>query len=86
MVGNGLFHHRIAENDTHISRALDRIPLSGQLTRAHFEAFIEEYRKVFDGNFVATATRLLALKRPDTFVCFDAMNRRKLCRPSRFRR
>jgi hypothetical protein len=50
-----------------------------QLTRAHFDAFIHEYRKVFDGSFIATATRLLAMKRPDTFVCLDSMNRRKLC-------
>jgi hypothetical protein len=35
--------------------------------------------KAFEGNFVGTATRLLALKRPDTFVCFDSMNRRELC-------
>jgi hypothetical protein len=80
MVGNGLFRKRIAENDARISRALDHIPLLGQLTRAHFDAFIGEYQEIFDGVFVATATRLLALKRPDTFVCFDSMNRRELCK------
>lgn len=80
MKGNGSFFARIAANDANISRALDQIPLNGQLTKMHFEAFIREYRKTSSDRLVATATRLLAMKRPDRFVCFDSRNRAALCK------
>ncbi len=81
MKGNGVFRGRVGANDANVSRALDHIPLYGQLTKAHFTAFVAEYRKTFKKRtFVATATRLLAMKRPDTFVCLDSRNRAELCK------
>lgn len=78
MRGSGVFAAQIGANNIHISRALDRIPLAGELTKSHFDAFVREYTKAFPGNWIATATRLLALKRPDTFVCLDNQNRKRL--------
>jgi hypothetical protein len=75
----GAFRKRINTNDVHVSRALDAIPLFGELTKSHYDGFIAQFRKTFPGNFVGTATRLLALKRPDTFVCLDSKNRAQLC-------
>ncbi|MFN7916701.1 MAG: phospholipase D family protein [Vicinamibacterales bacterium] len=80
MMGNGIFRKHIGRNDPNISRALDQIPKSGQLTQAHFDGFVREFQKSFSENFISTATRLLAMKRPDMFVCFDQRNRRKMCK------
>lgn len=80
MKGAGIFKNRIIENDPHISKALDEIPLSGQITHNHYQKFIDQYKKTFSGNYLATATRLLAMKRPDTFVCLDNKNKSALCK------
>lgn len=80
MKGAGLYANKIIENDPFISRALDQIPLAGQITKKHYENFIKYYSKALDGNYIATATRLLSMKRPDVFICFDSKNRRELCK------
>lgn len=80
MKGAGIYKNRIIEKDVNISKALDEIPLSGQITKIHYQRFLEHYKKTFEGNYLATATRLLAMKRPDTFVCLDSKNRSALCK------
>lgn len=80
MQGNGIFKNKISVNDVNISNALDEIPLSGQITKVHYLSFLEFYKKVFIGNYLATATRLLAMKRPDIFVCLDSKNKSALCK------
>lgn len=80
MQGAGIYKNRIIENDSNISAALDQIPLIGQITRSHYENYIEFFSKTFSGNYLATATRLLCMKRPDTFICFDSKNRSALCK------
>jgi hypothetical protein len=80
MKGSGVFKNKINSNDENISHALDKIPLEGDIMREHFENFIGEFKKTFPtGNWIATSSRLLAMKRPDVFVCFDSKNRKKLC-------
>jgi len=79
MKGAGIYKKRIIDNDINISNALDEIPFSGQITRVHYERFLNFYKKTFDGNYLATATRLLAMKRPDVFVCLDSKNKSRLC-------
>ncbi len=80
MKGSGIYQNRIIENDENISNALDEIPLYGQITKTHYLRFLNHYKKTFDGNYLGTATRLLAMKRPDTFVCLDSKNRSALCK------
>lgn len=80
MKGAGIFKNKIIENDINISKALDKIPLSGQITKRHFNNYINYFTKTFTGNYIATATRLLCMKRPDTFLCFDSKNRSALCK------
>lgn len=80
MKGAGIFKNKIKENDRNISKALDQIPLSGQITKKHYENYIKYFKKTFTGNYIATATRLLCMKRPDIFVCFDSKNRSALCK------
>lgn len=80
MMGVGYFQQAINNNSEHLSNALDKIPLTGEVNKSQYDAFIEEYLKAFpngrDG--IGTSSRLLALKRPDYFICVDSKNRDKL--------
>jgi len=82
MLGAGGFQNRINENDSHISTALGLIPSRGAVTRENFEGYRQEFLRGFVNSKrkpdVATATRLLAMKRPDYFVCVDSENERGL--------
>ena len=80
MTGAGIFKNKIKSNDAIISRALDQIPLKGQITRIHYDNYVRYFQKSLSGTYIGTATRLLAMKRPDTFVCLDSKNRSRLCR------
>ena len=86
MKGAGIFKNRIIENDVYISKALDQIPENGTVTKIHYDSFIEYFQKAFIGTQlenaknIGTATRLLAMKRPDTFICLDNRNKSELCK------
>ncbi|MEA2859896.1 MAG: hypothetical protein QOC72_1935 [Methylobacteriaceae bacterium] len=73
MRGMGDFAKRIEENDQSLARALDGIPRSGEVTRAQYDRYCTLFRQAFAQSArtgsVPTATRLLAMKRPDTFLC-----------------
>jgi HKD family nuclease len=81
MIGNGRFYRAVNRNNHYLSSALDRIPLSGLVSRAQYEDSIKEYKKAFPNgrHGIATASRILALKRPDQFVCIDSKNNQGLC-------
>lgn len=82
MKGAGYFHQAVNENNPHLSQALDKIPLHGLVSRSQYDEFLQEFIKAFpkgrDG--IGNASRLLALKRPDQFVCFDSKNQKELCK------
>lgn len=80
MRGNGIFNNRIGNNEIEISNALDEIPLFGQITKAHYNRFLIHFKKVFPGKNLITASRLLAMKRPDVFVCLSSKNKSSLCK------
>ncbi len=79
MKGAGDFKQAVNQNNPEISAALDHIPLAGEVNRANFEAYVDTFRSAIDRSGIATATRLLAFKRPDYFVCLDSKNRKQLC-------
>lgn len=72
------FTQLIHKNDHLISSALDYIPLKGKITQDNFNMFVETILKHDKGIALGTATRLLAMKRPDFFVCVDSKNEDKL--------
>jgi len=82
----GNFVAVVNENPMGIADALARIPRQGPVTEADFNAFVAAYQEAFKAlgrkgsKGLATATRLLAMKRPDTFVCVDNKNRVALCK------
>ena len=82
MKGAGYYYQAVNNNNPHLSQALDKIPLRGLVSRSQYEEFWQEFIKAFPkGRYgIGTASRLLALKRPDQFVCFDSKNRKELCK------
>lgn len=80
MKGAGKFSKLINENSNLISKALDEIPLYGTITKTYYDRFLEYFQSALPGNYLATSTRLLAMKRPDVFVCYDSKNNDALCR------
>lgn len=78
MKGAGDFANRVDENDKHLARALDSIPQKGEVTKDHFHRFVHHFQKAFAhsdrSGGTATASRLLAMKRPDVFIC--------ICKPN----
>jgi hypothetical protein len=82
MQGAGVFKSVVKEGNKHISSALEYIPARGDVSRDAYMQYIIEFNKAFrgaaSGAGVATASRLLAMKRPDYFVCVDAKNREGL--------
>lgn len=82
MVGAGVFKGLVKSSPEILSAALDIIPRTGVVNETDFEEFKRRFIAAFEnaerGGGVATASRLLALKRPDYFVCVDSANKRKL--------
>ena len=77
-----MFKKAINENNIHISNALDTIPLEGKITKNNYDEFVLEFKKALPQfkNPIGTFSRLLAMKRPDYFVCVDSKNMILLCK------
>lgn len=88
MQGSGSFTNLIANSDSGIAKAIDCIPRQGPVTAENFDRFCTLFRSAFLGSArmggVSTATRLLAMKRPDVFVCVNSGNKVKLARALHF--
>lgn len=75
MKANGKWNKHVTENAECLSNAIDQIPQDGEVTQKAFNQFIKlftestGYKKP-----IGTATRLLAMKRPDIFICVDSAN------------
>lgn len=78
MQGAGKFKNAI-NTGTAIGKALDLIPLSGDITKKTFEKYCQTFYAT-STNPIACATRLLAMKRPDWFICIDSKNKANLCK------
>ncbi len=78
MGGAGTFAELIGQQNAAIASALDAIPKRGNVTQAEFNAYVEAFTAAFAGASrtarLGPATRLLAMKRPDVFVCMNAGN------------
>jgi hypothetical protein len=79
-----VFNDAIRNNDVdtieHISRALDYIPFTGGIFENDYINFKREFMFAFPNGGVAIgcATRLLAMKRPDYFICANGANKERL--------
>lgn len=86
MFGAGDFKNIVNEAPHLISKALGEIPLKGEVKKEHYDAFRKTFLKAFEKKSrkggVAIASRLLAMKRPDTFIPFNSKNEK--CMASAF--
>jgi hypothetical protein len=71
----GYFKQAIKDNNERISLALDEIPLDGDISRDQYQRFTDRFLNAFEKSGMALASRLLAMKRPDKFVCVNNKNR-----------
>lgn len=80
MVGAGTFYKLMNSGEYAFSVALDAIPNAGPVTKHHYDCYIREYLNAFPNGRagLGTASRLLSMKRPDTFLCVDNANLKKL--------
>lgn len=73
MRGAGVFKEKLNERPASLDAALNHISRSGKVSKPAYHKFVAAYQWNRAG--VGTASRLLAMKRPDLFVCIDAKNR-----------
>jgi HKD family nuclease len=78
MTGNGYFKQAINRSPLAISKALDEIPIQGEVTKIQYVAFAKKFSSAIQSSGIATATRLLAMKRPDVFLCMTKPNSGRL--------
>lgn len=83
MFGQGDFKNLVNATPEQLSAALDQIPAEGDVSREQFDAFAAAFATAFQGRAhkggVATASRLLAMKRPDFFLGVTDANRDGIC-------
>ncbi len=83
MFGQGDFKNLVNESPDGLSKALDHVTLDGDVTEEQFRAFANDFDAAFKGKAhkgrIATASRLLAMKRPDLFAAVNEANRRGIC-------
>lgn len=74
------FKQAVKDNNEGISLALDEIPLEGDISRSQYQRFTDRFLKAYEnkGMAVASPSRLLAMKRPDTFICANNQNKERL--------
>jgi hypothetical protein len=79
MFGQGDFKNLVNESPELLSKALQNIPLDGDVLESQFDAFVRSFDLAFKGKAhkggIATASRLLVMKRPDVFVGLNNANR-----------
>lgn len=88
MQGSGSFTKLIANKDGRIAKAIDCIPRLGPVREKDFYRFCTLFESAFADSArtgrTPTATRLLAMKRPDVFVCVNKGNKASLAEALHF--
>lgn len=77
MKGAGRFMAYVHDAPARLDRALDKIPKLGPVTWDQLDAFRRALPRP-GMSTPAVGTRLLAMKRPDLFICIDSANRANL--------
>lgn len=79
MTGAGRFKWELDHRKKFMSDALEEIPFAGQVTESHYRRYLKAFMAgTAMKHPLATATRLLAMKRPDVFVCVASKNKQAM--------
>ena len=80
MSAHGTFGPTLRNHVAKFSNALEHIPLVGRVRETHYDAYRDTLMSIPGaGDWIGMGTRLLAMKRPDRFVCVNNANRTGLC-------
>ena len=81
MSAHGKYYNVLRHSSHIVAKALDQIPVSGRVTREDYDAFLSVFKTIPHASisWKGLATRLLAMRRPDQFVCLDGANVRGVC-------
>ncbi|WP_281559308.1 hypothetical protein [Thalassomonas sp. RHCl1] len=81
--GAKAFHNVLAQYPELLDTALAHIPLTGEVTKSDYQAFVRDFKLAFDKigekATLAPATRLLAMRRPDQFVVLTSGKIDSIC-------
>lgn len=84
MGGAGAYAELIGLENPALAAALDAVPRRGDVTKDQFEDYVSAFTAAFEDSArtarLAPATRLLAMKRPDVFVCVNGGNKSGLAK------
>ena len=73
------FYEKINTGNPKIAQAIDLIPLIGEVSKHNFLEYNRIFQQAGYKNPIGVATRLLTMKRPDLFFCFNGANKEKIC-------
>ena len=73
------FYEKINTGNPKIAQAIDLIPLIGEVSKHDFLEYNRIFQQAGYKNPIGVATRLLTMKRPDLFFCFNGANKEKIC-------
>lgn len=76
---NHRFGRLIESNDKGLVKAVNLIPSVGEISFDIYKKYIRFFMDQWDDP-IATATRLLAMKRPDSFLCVNSKNKHLLAK------
>lgn len=77
---NGIFSQAIRQNSKEFAKAIDQIPLTGEISRNDFLEYFKVCQSAGFENPIGVSTRLLVIKRPDLFFCLNEANKSGICR------
>lgn len=73
------YRHHLNDSSSKLLHAIDLIPSSGDVTKKQYDAYTKCFINILERkNPLASISRLLAIKRPDLFVCINNDNKKKI--------
>lgn len=73
------YRHHLNDPSSKLLHAIDLIPSSGDVTKKQYDAYTKCFINILGRkNPLASISRLLAIKRPDLFVCINKYNKKKI--------
>jgi len=81
MSAHGKYYNVLRDHYRVLAEAMEQIPVAGPVTRRDYDRYLSIFKSVpgASSSWKGMGTRLLAMRRPDQFVCLDRANVRGIC-------